>query len=651
MRIDKLMRKIDFFADKYEDAKTKNAEWQERFRKCLEQYNGDGKNSATGGDDAKYVWNITHEIIDSKISTNIPSPRVSPRRYSETTERNAQAVERLCNQLRDALPFERLNDEDERCACIYGTSVWLVEWDDSIRTHDTVGDIRITVISPRNFVPQPGIASIDDMDYLFVRFQTSREELCRRYGISRAEAEGAGYDDIGEGIPEDEDTVTVITCYYKNENDDVCEFSWSEDIILSDIEDYYSRRRAVCRVCNRSEELCECEKPKIEIESTDGETLRRDIALSDGQTITAYSLAFHDDGTPVTKKVYGLAIGADGETLYDDMGLPRIEPTEEQVTRPTVLPYYKPKRFPVVLRRNTAIPGELYGMSDCELIRPQQEQVNKINTRLLQKLMRSGITPIMPDDAVISSNNAIFGQVIRMAAGQNRSMYGIVDTTPDISRDMTERENQYRMAKRNVGITESFQGNADSTAQSGTAKQAQIAQSAGRLDAVRQQKQYAFSELDALCFQLYLSYADEPRPIAYRNAFGRVQNTQFNRYDFLEYDADRGKWYFYDSYMFSVDRNGSVEQQRDAMWQLNLSNLQQGTFGNPQSPETLLRYWQAQEREHYPHARENVEYFTAMVQQMQQAQAQAAQQQAQAQAAVQQPQMAKELQDREMRVI
>jgi hypothetical protein len=49
------------------------------------------------------------------------------------------------------------------------------------------------------------------------------------------------------------------------------------------------------------------------------------------------------------------------------------------------------------------------------------------------------------------------------------------------------------------------------------------------------------------------------------------------------------------------------------LWERNLSNLQSGTLGDPASPATLLRYWQSQERAHYPFARENVEYFKALV--------------------------------------
>ena len=75
----------------------------------------------------------------------------------------------------------------------------------------------------------------------------------------------------------------------------------------------------------------------------------------------------------------------------------------------------------------------------------------------------------------------------------------------------------------------------------------------------------------------------------------------------------RDSFYFDDAYLFSVDLNGGAEYQRDELWQRNLENLKAGTLGNPESPVTLLRYWQCQERAHYPHARENVEYFTMAV--------------------------------------
>ena len=123
-------------------------------------------------------------------------------------------------------------------------------------------------------------------------------------------------------------------------------------------------------------------------------------------------------------------------------------------------------------------------------------------------------------------------------------------------------------------------------------------------------KHTAYADMDRLIFEQYLAFADEPRSLAYRDAYGRIHNSEFNRYDFIEFDIISGEYYYDDAYLFSVDLNAGAEYQREALWERNLENLKAGTLGDPTDPITLLRYWQCQERAHYPHARENVEYFS-----------------------------------------
>ena len=59
-----------------------------------------------------------------------------------------------------------------------------------------------------------------------------------------------------------------------------------------------------------------------------------------------------------------------------------------------------------------------------------------------------------------------------------------------------------------------------------------------------------------------------------------------------------------------------LETPRDhaIQWAVNLDSLTAGAFGSPQDPETLLRYWKAQEMVGYPYASENVRYFEEQVQ-------------------------------------
>jgi hypothetical protein len=272
-----------------------------------------------------------------------------------------------------------------------------------------------------------------------------------------------------------------------------------------------------------------------------------------------------------------------------------------------------PRSFPIVIRKNTSLAGSLLGQSDCEYIRPEQQAINKIESRILQKLLRSGITPVMPEDATVSINNSVFGQVIRMKPGENASQYGKVDTTPDISQDIIEAERLYDHSKRILGISDALQGLDTHVAESGYSRQLKISQATGRLESKRKMKHAAYAELDRRIFEQYLAFADEVRSLVYKDAYGRIHNAEFNRYDFLEYDTASGDYYYDDAYLFSVDLNAGNEYQREALWERNLENLKSGSLGDPTSNLTLLRYWQCQERAHYPHARENVEYFTLAI--------------------------------------
>ena len=50
-----------------------------------------------------------------------------------------------------------------------------------------------------------------------------------------------------------------------------------------------------------------------------------------------------------------------------------------------------------------------------------------------------------------------------------------------------------------------------------------------------------------------------------------------------------------------------------ATWDNNLARLKTGEFGEPSSPEAVLKYWQAQLDAGYPNAQENVCYFEEIV--------------------------------------
>ncbi len=573
--------RLDFFASLYENAKNAYSDTRELLERHMRQYKG--ANEIDGSyEPALTVRNITYEIIESQVSSDIPYPKVSAACYSEKRNRNARSAERLLSSVRNKLPYEELNDIDERYTYVFGGSVWYVEWDNDMRLGREVGGVRIYCLSPLNFIPQPNISDISDMEYCFVKFTTTRSEISRKYGIPEDKLDLAEYDITEAGV-KDGDTATIVTCFYKDEDGEIGKFIFSGELALFDMPKYYRRKVKICEHCQSTPELCRCKKKKIITRDEPYELIPRDILLSDGTTISALSPRITDGR---------LTRSGDGYAM-----------------KSTEIPYYTPKSFPLVIRKNTSFSESLFGQSDCEFIRPEQQAINKIESRILQKLLRAGITPIVPEDASISLNNSVFGQVIKMKPGESASQYGKVDTTPDISQDIAEAERLYDHSKRTLGISDALQGLDAYTTESGYARQLKISQASGRLQSKKKMKHTAYANLDRLIFEQYLAFADEPRSLVYKDAYGRVHNSEFNRYDFVEYDTSLGEYFYDDSYLFSVDLNGGADYAREALWERNLENLTAGTLGDPADPVTLLRYWQAQERAHYPFARENVEYF------------------------------------------
>ena len=181
MRIEEGVSRLAFFSALYSDAKERLAGIGEELTKHERQYRGDDRIDGST-ERATAVRNITYEIVESQVSSDIPQPKVTAAEYSEERERLAHAIERLCVSVRDQLPFEEMNDLDERFTYVYGGSVWLVEWEEDEKGR---GGVKVECISPRDFFPQPELCRVEDMEYCFFRFDTTREELCRRYGVSR----------------------------------------------------------------------------------------------------------------------------------------------------------------------------------------------------------------------------------------------------------------------------------------------------------------------------------------------------------------------------------------------------------------------------------------------------------------------------------
>ena len=249
MNLSETKDRLGYFKELYRKSRDRQSALYEKLERHRAQYKGsraiDGSHVP-----ASVVRNITYELIESQVSTLIPTPAAEAKQYTEQNDQCAKAIEHLCASLRRALPFEKLNDMDERYTYIYGGSVWFAEWDASLSKNGEEGGIRLSCLSPLDFVPEPGVYEVEDMEYCFLRFDSSPAEIIRRYSVSSKDACRLSED------AESEDTVELVLAFWRGEEGYVNAFAFAGDLVLLDVEDYYARKGKSDKIYSNGGEKC-----------------------------------------------------------------------------------------------------------------------------------------------------------------------------------------------------------------------------------------------------------------------------------------------------------------------------------------------------------------------------------------------------------
>lgn len=555
-------------------------------------YTGDHSIPAASGaskaKDATNVRNIVYELIESQVDSTVPQPRVTAI-HPEDRELARKIEALLLNQIR-LLNFKELNDLQERTVPIQGGDYWQVEWDPNAGFHCTLGDLSVCERHPKQVIPQPGVYDVEKMEYIFVLVSQSREYLERRYGVKieeESESDVSARTADGEYV---EGLVTQNIVYFRNREGGIGLFSWVGDQTLEDLEDYQARRGEGCCECGtrRTAEICPvCGSKKFRQAPLEAQELERDITLADGTLIPAL-----EPGEPEPVKNPDGSIQTDlltGEPIWQEG--PPVR---------TTIPYYKPNAFPLVLRRNVRLFGQLLGSSDVDVIQDQQIAVSKFGTKIEEKLLKGGSYVTLPEGVNVETTDREL-KVLRMRNPADKSMIGVVNVQVDTSRDQNMLETNYAWAKSTLGITDAFQGKYDASATSGTAKQFSANQSAGRLQSKREMKNQSYAKLYKLMFQFMLAYADEPYPLTYQQPDGQQQFTHFDRYDFLKRDA-AGEFYWCDEFIFEVDPASNLASNRETLWSMIDVKYQAGAFGPINELQSQYRLWTLLAETGYPHA-------------------------------------------------
>lgn len=625
------------------------------FEKMHILYTGD-YDAVTGMFDGDHVKrtpvlrNIIQEIIEAEASTAIPMPKVTAMRKED--EDKARLIEDMIRDRLNGINMEMLNDVIQRMVPVYGAAVWMCEWDNAIRTHGTVGDVSVRVLHPKQLVPQPGITEgVPGMDWCILKLPMTRAKVKSLYKIDIAD-EGETEPELrsGDGAAQEaDDMLTVYHGYYRTENGGIGLYVWCGDTELADFADYQARRVRKCRKCGAADDGTE----PIGVQTEDGGYPLTGEEIAERASGDAEEPEAQKKRKPGSCPYCGADDWTDEEAEFEDIavppmrsdGTPAVEMVQETYQtgqtdaygepvlsvryRPVRIPYYKPDVYPFEIQRNTSVYGKLLGESDADKIKTQQNAVNRIEAKIAEKALTGGSYRTVPADCSVRIDSTE-GRRYIVDDPSKMSMFQKIDMEFNVEQELALEEHWYQEARQIIGITDSFQGRTDKTAQSGKAKEFAAAQSAGRLESRRKNAEAALQVLYEMIFKFTLAYADEPRWVRKLNDRGEAEYEQFTRWDFLERD-DAGEYIWNDRFLFSCDTATPLANNREAMWQETRENFSAGAFGDPANPDTLIMFWQKMELLHYPGAAETKRYLEEQKQAAMEAQA-AAEEQARADA-------------------
>ena len=595
----------------------------------------------TKGKPTETLFNFSQELIESQIDSSVPAAKAEADKPTERNKKLAQIAEKMLRKEAKRLKFDEENDEDERTTKIHGGNARLIEWDNTVKTHDTVGALNSLLIHPLQYIPQEGVYHTKLMDLMFMTFEKTKSAIKAQYG---KDVSLEGVDPQTAESTQADETVTQVVCPYRNKKGGIGMISWVGDTVLIDDDEYNARGKQVCAKCGETkpqgENVCKCGSKKWVKRNLEYEELTEDIVRSDGSIIPAMSLAKNEDGSPKLMDIEKQAYDTDDfgnlypvmEQVFDEKMNPIGEKPQtyiEQVTymEPTRIPYYVPKSWPICIRKNVSKYQDVLGDSDCGLIQNLQDKANKISTKWIKKGLNSGSYITKPRGFNFNPGNSDVGDegnpVIELDSPDQERMISVKELKFDPTGDMTTLDWLYNKAKSLLGINDTSQGKPDPTAQSGVAKQIQVQRAMGRQESKIKMKNAFYAECYRVMFEYMLAYADEPRKYSSQNDEGEDEIITFNRYDFLEQD-EYGNWYYNDEFTFSVDSQGNTQENRQYIIETMNKDFTEGLYGDKADPETTLNLWKDRESMGYPNAKRQVVRWQRKVEEYKEMQAQLA---------------------------
>lgn len=516
---------------------------------------------------------LNYELVESIIDNNVPVANMSAK-YKRDLPLVGITEDYLKYEM-DRIYTKYVNDRSERSTYIDGTSWYKVWWDSLDRTAEKSGQVKIEVLLADQVIPQPGIRDYRNLEYIFELQQVSLSRLYDLYG-RRIIPSSSDQTNV-ETKQTDLSTITIINCYYLNEDRIVGKFSWAKNSlqVICNERDWQIRKLRTCKKCGHVQplgEVCEvCGSKSFKYENAQKDILTEDLV----EVYNPYELGETNDPAmkdQVVQKVF--------------------------LTAGTEVPFYVVRQLPFVPRPAVSSIDSIYGISTVMLNLEMQDATNKVLTKAMDKTLKSGAVITKPAKARVSDTDESFKQ-IDVKTAEEAAMFQCKQIVADTSQDLTFASIMYESAKSSSGVTDSFQGKYDASATSGKAKQFQALQSAGRIESMRVMKAAAFAGVYELVLKYLLAFSNDKQTFVKTLPDGTVKEEVWSKYMFLDKD-EYGTIYYRDDFTFNSDPAATLSRNRTSMWQETQEKFTLGAFGDPSNPRTLELYWNIMDQQQYP---------------------------------------------------
>ena len=533
----------------------------------------------------KALRKVAYELVESKIISLMPGPRMSPRYYSDIVVVNA--TEALINHEIDKMLSEEVHDESEHSCLIDGTTWLKVEWDPFDNTNERSGMPKVINCPVDTVYPQPGVADYKKLEYIFEVKKLTLTTVMDLYNRQVTPNNGT-------------DLLDVIEVYYLNKDRVVGHLVYTKDslIVLTNDIEWGMRKRRMCNKClslvGINTECPVCGRTEFKYVPAEDETLDEDLTYIENK--------FRSGGS---------SEAADAEQ----------ENPNKTIAKGTKIPHYLVRQLPFVPKRTIKVARDMYGISEVQLSLEAQDSINKLLNKAEAKSSKSKAYVTKLKDTYVNDTDEEITW-IEIESAQEGQAIQVKQIMADIMGELTMVQVLYGNAKSTQGVTDTDQGKPDPTAISGKAKEAQLTVSAQRQSASKTQRNTAYAGVYELIFKYLLAYSDEERSFVSLMPDGSYREEVWSKYMFLAKNKTN-ELYYRDDFAWSIDSVAYITKDREMMWQMIDRDFLNGTTGSEIDPQrALLLYWHMKDQQGYPTAKfaikfleENVKHLPSQIEQ------------------------------------